>query len=216
MSKDWFIDHNGKTVGPITSSQLKQLASSAKINTSTRVRLGEDGQWSIAGKVKGLFNEIAAPKQEIVVHQPPEPKAIAKPVAPTIIVQQAPQSKPCPYCGEEIAMSALKCRFCNEFLDGRLREPQAAPQPIIMQAPQPVMNITQVTNVGVTQKQWSPLVAGILSFFIPGLGQIYKGQVINGVAWLVVVIIGYIAFIVPGAVLHLCCILGALMGNPYR
>ena len=30
-----------------------------------------------------------------------------------------------------------------------------------------------------------PWIAGILSFFIPGLGQIYNGRIIIGVIWLV-------------------------------
>jgi TM2 domain-containing membrane protein YozV len=56
----------------------------------------------------------------------------------------------------------------------------------------------------------------ILSFLIPGLGQLYKGQPINGLCWFVVTLIGYVLFIIPGLVLHLCCILGAGMGDPYR
>ena len=84
------------------------------------------------------------------------------------------------------------------FLTGA-RE-NAAPPPVVA-APQPVVNVTQVTNVGgVAHKQWSPLVAAILSFVIPGLGQLYKGQIINGVVWFVFVIIGYAAFIIPGLV----------------
>ena len=32
--------------------------------------------------------------------------------------------KPCPLCGEMIAKSAVKCRFCNEFLDPAMRASQ--------------------------------------------------------------------------------------------
>lgn len=56
----------------------------------------------------------------------------------------------------------------------------------------------------------------MLSFLIPGLGQIYKGQIFNGIAWLVMTIIGYVLFIIPGVVLHLCCIIGAASGNPNK
>jgi cell division protein FtsN len=44
----------------------------------------------------------------------------------------------------------------------------------------------------------------------------YKGQILNGLAWLIVVPIGYIMFIVPGAILHLCCIIGASMEKSGR
>lgn len=36
----------------------------------------------------------------------------------------APQTKPCPICGEQIAAVARKCRFCGEYLD-----PSARPKP---------------------------------------------------------------------------------------
>lgn len=69
-----------------------------------------------------------------------------------------------------------------------------------------------IEKVYVIEKQsWSPGVAAVLSFFIPGLGQLYKGQIFNGIAWFCVTAAGYI-FIFPGLILHLFCIIGAASG----
>jgi len=46
-----------------------------------------------------------------------------------------------------------------------------------------------------------PILAGILSFLIPGLGQIYVGKVLRGVVWFIVVVIGYMCLILPGIIL---------------
>jgi TM2 domain-containing membrane protein YozV len=64
-------------------------------------------------------------------------------------------------------------------------------------------------------QRWSPGLAALLSFFLPGLGQLYKGQIINGIVWFFVVMCGYAALIVPGVFLHFFCVLGALSGNPW-
>ena len=44
----------------------------------------------------------------------------------------------------------------------------------------------------------------------------YKGQILNGLLWLLFVVIGYALFIVPGVILHVCCIAGAAAGDPYK
>jgi hypothetical protein len=64
-------------------------------------------------------------------------------------------------------------------------------------------------------QRWSPGLAVVLSFFVPGLGQLYKGQILNGIAWFFMVGLGYMALILPGLLLHLCCIIGAASGNPW-
>ena len=62
-------------------------------------------------------------------------------------------------------------------------------------------------------RQWSPGIAALLSLVIPGAGQIYKGKVGVGLLWLVAVVVGYTAMVVPGAILNLVCIFNAAPGK---
>lgn len=93
-------------------------------------------------------------------------------------------------------------------------EPEPAPPVYQYQQPAPVI-VHNVVNQQ-SAPRWNPGVAAVLSLVIPGAGQIYKGQIFNGLLWMLLVIIGYIAFVVPGLVLHLLCIIGASMGNPNK
>jgi hypothetical protein len=115
-----------------------------------------------------------------------------------------PSTRPCPYCAEPIAIAARKCRHCGEYLTATLRRrrPEAAGPPVV-----------HGRDRG---RRWSPGVAAVLSLFFPGVGQIYKGDVLLGLLWLVAVPLGYLCFLVPGLVLHLLCILTAAAGNPDR
>ncbi len=60
----------------------------------------------------------------------------------------------------------------------------------------------------VYDKGRSPMLAGFLSLWIPGLGQLYAGRVMAAILWFLVVGAGY-ALILPGLVLHLFCIASA-------
>jgi len=60
---------------------------------------------------------------------------------------------------------------------------------------------------------WHPGVAGVLSLVIPGAGQIYRGQTLNGLLWLLFVVLGYYCFFVPGLILHLFCVVLAASGK---
>jgi TM2 domain-containing membrane protein YozV len=54
----------------------------------------------------------------------------------------------------------------------------------------------------------SPLLAALLSLWIPGLGQLYAGRVVSGILWFLCVGLGYV-LILPGLILHLFCIVSA-------
>ena len=44
----------------------------------------------------------------------------------------------------------------------------------------------------------------------------YKGEVGKGILHLIVVVIGYSLFVVPGLILHILCIVDASRGDPYK
>ena len=52
-------------------------------------------------------------------------------------------------------------------------------------------------------------IAAVLSLIIPGAGQMYKDKVGAGFFWLFGVALGYVLFIIPGVIAHICCIANA-------
>lgn len=95
----------------------------------------------------------------------------------------------------------------------RLLKPEV---PIPMGEPAPE-NVKVVERIVYVERAAAPApsegkgggIAALLSLVIPGAGQMYKGQVVGGLLWLVFVIVGYFAMVVPGIVLHLICIASA-------
>lgn len=103
--------------------------------------------------------------------------------------------KPCPFCAEQIQDAAVFCRHCHHDLKTGRIEGAAADGP---------------------RRYWSPGIAGLLSFLIPGAGSMYKGQVAVGILLFILTVGGYFLFVVPGIVMHLVAIVAATSGDPTR
>ena len=110
------------------------------------------------------------------------------------------ETKRCPYCAEAIHRDAIKCKHCGESVYANTHATYNQPNQTVVMA----------------YRKWNPGVAALLSFFIPGVGQMYKGDVGTGIAWLIFTYLGYFLFIIPGLVLHLICIITAATGDPYK
>jgi hypothetical protein len=61
----------------------------------------------------------------------------------------------------------------------------------------------------IEERRFSPAAAAALSFFLPGVGQIYSGRVPQGIGWMLATGLGYLLFLVPGLILHICCVVNA-------
>lgn len=115
----------------------------------------------------------------------------------------APQVR-CPFCGEAILLGAKKCRHCHEYLDYTLRDIQSIKTPGVALAPIPREPPGPASLV-----PWNGLQPALLSFFIPGLGQICTGRVPAGLLWMMFTVIGYFPLVIPGIILHILCIINA-------
>jgi TM2 domain-containing membrane protein YozV len=101
----------------------------------------------------------------------------------------------CPECATQISDVAASCPSCGY----PLRAPIAKAPVLVSEG-----------------RKWSPGVAAVLSLVIPGAGQMYKGEVAKGLIWLLFIVLGYALVVIPGLVLHLCCIFAAASGDPTK
>lgn len=100
----------------------------------------------------------------------------------------------CRECGKQVSSEASNCPHCG------------VPRPVL---PAPAEYQAQPPVYYAPPKRHDPVVAALLSLFLPGVGQMYKGEVGIGIALLIGTIIGYMACVVPGIVLHIVAIVHA-------
>jgi TM2 domain-containing membrane protein YozV len=138
----------------------------------------------------------------------------------------------CPRCAELIKVRAKVCRFCGYDLDGP-SEPARRASSGRLRAATAEPRVVHHHHYGsaATQPLHSPGVAAVLSFFIPGLGQLYCGRILVGLclmfatpfcAWLALyssVTIGaatrtpggLAGWTLVGGIAFVCCYIGAIV-----
>jgi hypothetical protein len=134
------------------------------------------------------------------------------------------QTTRCRFCAEVILVGAKKCKHCHEYLDDAMRElqvqrgqinqlvaGQAAGHATAVQTTAALVPAMQAREPQQLQ-HWNTTTstqAALLSFFVPGLGQMCSGRVPAGLLWMMFTCLGYVCFIVPGIVLHILCVINA-------
>jgi TM2 domain-containing membrane protein YozV len=137
---------------------------------------------------------------------------IAAPVAAPVVALEKAAAGPdgmteCPYCAEPIRAVARKCKHCGEMLDAALRH-GPAPVQVNVQNVQTLAAPPQAIVVH-DGRQVSPGVAALLSFLWPGAGHLYVGRIGSGIVWMLGIILGYCALVIPGFILHMVSIFSA-------
>ncbi len=77
-SQEWHYSKNGQALGPVSSAQLKELASTGQLLPSDLIWKEGLAEWKVAGSVKGLFAEPPA------TVPPPLPQNLANENVPEI------------------------------------------------------------------------------------------------------------------------------------
>lgn len=79
MADQWHFSINGNQSGPVSSSELKQLASSGKLSQTDLIWKNGMQDWIPAGKVKGLFSVQANPASPPPMPPPISPQPAVRP-----------------------------------------------------------------------------------------------------------------------------------------
>jgi TM2 domain-containing membrane protein YozV len=211
IEKTTFKESN---VGPISEPQLKQMASEGRVNRETKIssQSRTKGKWIDAGSI-GAIEKIIASKEAAAVALKKEKTRVKtekkqKRAQKKANLQNAKQQRRqqqdlanstfatittdnrafCPFCKNEVNFGALKCQTCHSILNRELHL-QSMPD------------------------KWSRGIAILLSLLIPGAGHLYKGDIFSGLLFFILIPIGYLLFIIPGAILHFISIVTAGLGN---
>jgi len=103
---EWFYRVMSDEIGPVTGSQLKQLAKDGTIEPDTHVRKGREGSWVTADHVQGLFPKLTMQLPAVAPSRSPNP-VFSEPST------MQPNLTRCADCGGQISRRATTCPHCG-------------------------------------------------------------------------------------------------------
>ena len=112
-----FIHRNGQDFGPYSPREIRDRIRSGQL-------LRTDMAWYEGATDWMPLSDVRLPPEEesaLVRISRPSPTALQSHASTPITVLARVETKNCPFCAEPIKADAVKCRFCNETVDVRLR-----------------------------------------------------------------------------------------------
>lgn len=193
-----YADAKNDAIGPVEESELDELFKTGVISRETNVLPEGSESWLPYAKARNL------------VTLPPSNPLSPSTQTPAPQASQSQHSvagtKHCPYCDEQVSMSAKKCKHCGEILDVALRAVEEVKKSAhLRQQPQQPMVFMNAGGGGGGSSSAanaiggggygagqivgtkSRVVAAVLAFFFGGLGihKFYLGQLAWGVIYVV-------------------------------
>lgn len=233
-TRSWYIKTKSGAAGPYTFEMLRSFVEAEKLPENAMLSESRNGPWFAAGDMEDLFHVDIKPSELVpdVVKNAASSAAKAAGTAATstaIALVSATKSiaeyskKKTEERRQTIVAKQIETEERERQLEANRTRYFSQPDPV-PEAPKGNVHVHVHVNQSVNManmanaqtKRWDKNIAVALSLIIPGLGQMYKGQILNGLLWLIIVVAGYAFFIFPGLILHLFCLLGASHGDEYR
>jgi len=161
MAAEWFVQADGESLGPLAPPDLRRLVQEGRVGPETLVRLGADGKWVPAGRVRGLLPEAASASAVT----PARDGASARAAVSSSPVPTAPPSRQAETAPEEAESATTRRRLGREPSEFRAapkptaptaeeRPQRPAPSPSVMTAglpaapqPAPLLNVLGLVSV---------------------------------------------------------------------